>query len=223
MATAEITLSGYTSRLDYLLTACANKKVLHLGCSSGRYIQARIERGSLLHDKLAGVVGSLHGVDIDKKSLDLMKSLGFRNLYFGNVEQLDKVNINETFDIVLAGDLLEHITRPGSMLDGIMGLLDKDGKVIISTNNAFGLNYQLRRWTGNFREHFEHVCFFSPETLLHLFDRHGFHVIEMYGAYTEPPYTTLNKIKYFFGSYLYRIFPVLAGTLIVVAKAKTNS
>ena len=219
MPSPEISLASYTSRMELLLNQCRDKNVLHLGCSSGRYIEARLKRGSLLHERIHDVARRLSGIDLDAESLVVMKEkLGYNNLYEGNVENLEELELDEKFDIVLAGDLLEHITKPGSMLEGIKGLLDNNGKVIISTNNAFGLNYQIRRWTGNFKEHFEHVCFFSPETLLHLFNRHGYKVIEMHGAFTEPPYTLTQKIKFAVGSPIYKLFPVLAGTLVVIAE-----
>lgn len=220
MGTPEIELTSYTSRMEFLLKHSENKKVLHLGCSSGRYIQDRLERGSLLHTSLSDTASKLSGIDLDGESLVVMREkLGHTDLYQGDVEKLDDVSLDETFDIVLAGDLLEHITCPGAMLNGIKRFLNDNGTVIISTNNAFGLNYQLRRWSGNFKEHFEHVCFFSPETLLHLFERHGYKVVEMHGAYTEPPYTLAKKIKFMLGAPLYRKFPILAGTLIIVAQA----
>jgi len=218
MATREIKLASYTSRIDLLMKHVSNKKTLHLGCSSGRYIKARLERGSLLHQRLEDVSSDLHGIDLDGESLVTMRELGYDNLYEGNVEHLDQVGLSEKFDVVLAGDLLEHITCPGAMLNGIKPLLADSGRAIISTNNAFGLNYQLRRWTGSFKEHFEHVCFFSPETLLHLFERHGYRVVEMHGAYTEPPYTLTQKLKFMIGAPLYKIFPILAGTLVVIAE-----
>ena len=218
---AEIKLESYSSRIDLLLRHCKERDVLHLGCSSGRYIEARIERGSLLHSTLHGVAKALAGIDLDADSLRVMNErLGYGNLFHGDVEQLEKVPLNKRFDVVLAGDLLEHITCPGSMLEGIKRFLRQDGKVIISTNNAFGLNYQIRRWTGSFKEHFEHVCFFSPETLLHLFERHGYTIVEMHGAYTEPPYTFSQKVKFMLGMPLYKLFPILAGTIVVVATQK---
>jgi SAM-dependent methyltransferase len=136
---------------------------------------------------------------------------------------LEDAQIRESFDIVLAGDLLEHITRPGAMLESAKSLLKPNGRFIVSTNNAFGLHYQLRRWAGRYKEHFEHVCFYSPETLLHLFQRHGYRVVAMYGAYTVPPTGLRNRILFGLGRPLFRLFPVLAGTLIVVAAPAHDS
>lgn len=207
----------YLSRADFLRERCHGKRILHLGCSSGRYLKDRLDRGSLLHGILRDIASDLHGLDIDADSIKEMRAKGFSNLYVGNAESLDTLDLSQTFDVVLAGDLLEHLTCPGAMLDGVKRFLAPGGSFIVSTNNAFGLHFQLRRWTGGYTEQFEHVCFFSPETLVHLFERHGYRIQEMYGAYTEPPFTWRKKIQFIIGKPLFRLFPVLAGTLLVVA------
>ena len=211
-------LTQYISRTNKFTEWCTDKNVLHLGCSSGRYIQDRIKRGTFLHALLANSASKLSGLDIDEESLEIMKNMGFTNLYLGNVEKLSDSHLNEVFDIIIAGDLLEHITCPGSMLEGVKDLLPQTGQFIISTNNAFGLHYQIKRWLGLYEEHFEHVCFYSPETLIHLFERHGYTVKSLYGAYTVPPYSLKDKILFALGSPLFRLFPVLSGTLVVIAE-----
>ena len=88
---------------------------------------------------------------------------------------------------------------------------------MLSTVNAFGLHFQLRRWLGAYTEHPEHVCFYSPETIVNLLERHGYVVQEMYGCYNEPPRTWKRKLEFAVGMPLLKIAPVLAGTLIAVA------
>ena len=210
--------SKYISRIEFLKEVATKKSVLSLGCSSGRFIEDHIHQQSLLHVILHNQASELYGIDLDEDSLQLMREkLNYENLYHGNVEQLQDVPINKEFDVVIAGDILEHITCPGAMLEGVKRFLKPDGRIIISTNNAFGLHYQIKRWLGSYKEHFEHVSFFSPETLSHMFDRHGYNVTEMFGAYTRPPFSIKEKTLFAFGSPLFRIYPVLAGTLIVVA------
>jgi 2-polyprenyl-3-methyl-5-hydroxy-6-metoxy-1,4-benzoquinol methylase len=214
-----VQLGHFLSRVDFLRDICRNKRVLDLGCSSGQFIQDRLNRGSLLHAILQKEARALYGMDLDGASLAVMRDLGFGNLYEGNAENLDELNLDETFDVVLAGDLLEHVTRPGAMLDGIKRFMHPvSGQFVVSTPNAFGLNFQIRRWMGNYTEHPEHVCFYSPETPQHLLERHGYHVQEMQGCYTEPPHTWKRKIEFAVGSPLFRMAPVLAGTLIAVAR-----
>ena len=200
-------INNYLSRIDFIRSYCGNKYVLHLGCSSGKYLNDRIERNNLLHNILNESARELYGIDIDRISLEKMKNiLNFDNLYNGDVEHLENLDIDKKFDVIVAGDLLEHLSCPGLMLEGVKKFLNDDGKVVISTNNAFGLHYQLRRWFGFYREHCEHVCFYSPETLVNLFERHKYEVLEMYGAYTVPPHTIMQKLKFFVGKSLFKMF-----------------
>lgn len=208
----------YISRVDFIRQRCRQRRVLHLGCSSGRYIKDRLLRGSLLHGIIVEEAAVAYGLDIDEASLVTMERLGFDHLLVGNAENLDEVKVDAPFDVVVAGDLLEHLTCPGAMLEGVKRLLAPGGVFLVSTVNAFGLHFQIKRWLGRHVEHPEHVCYYSPETLEHLFERHRYRVLEMYGAYTEPPHSFRRKVEFFFGLPLFSIAPVLAGTLVVVAQ-----
>src|SRR6266545_3648435 len=112
-----VKLEAYISRVARFAEWCEGKSVLHLGCSSGRFIEDRLARGDLLHENLRKRAARLVGVDLDKDSLIRMAALGYQDLHHGNAERLDEAGIDEKFEIIVAGDLLEHITRPGDMLD----------------------------------------------------------------------------------------------------------
>jgi SAM-dependent methyltransferase len=211
----------YLSRVEFIKEVCKGKRVLHLGCSAGEFLRDRVNRKSLFHLDLAEVASELYGVDIHEESLCTMRNeLNINNLYQGDAEKLSNLEIDKTFECVVAGDLLEHLSCPGAMLDGVKTFLEPNGMLIISTNNAFGLHYQLRRWIGlgQYREHPEHVCYYSPETLQNLFMRHGYCITAMHGGYTEPPWTIVKKIQFAIGKLLFKRLPFLSGTLIVVAK-----
>ncbi len=85
-------LSRYCSRIDYFKQICRDKKVLHLGCSSGTYMEDHIKRGDFLHKILLDVADDVCGIDIHKESLEKMRRLGFNNLYEGDAQQLDAIN-----------------------------------------------------------------------------------------------------------------------------------
>jgi 2-polyprenyl-3-methyl-5-hydroxy-6-metoxy-1,4-benzoquinol methylase len=176
-----------------------------------------LKRDSLLHAILCEEAKETYGLDLDEYSLDKLRHLGFKNLYYGNAEKLDELDLQKTFEVVVAGDLLEHLSRPGSMLDGVKRFLCSGGLLLISTVNAFGLHFQLRRWFGVYSEHFEHVAFYSPETLAHLLERHGYHLNALYGCYTEPPHTYKKKLLFTIGKPLFSFAPVLAGTIVASA------
>ena len=119
----------YVSRMAEFTRLSSGKKVLHLGCSSGRYIDDRIARGTFLHETLSRSAEHLSGLDLDALSLSKMEALGYTNLYHGNAERLDEVKLDAPYDLIVAGDLLEHITRPGAMLDTAKPLLAQGGQI----------------------------------------------------------------------------------------------
>ena len=71
------------------------------------------------------------------------RTLGiFTNIVAGDVEKLGELRLRGPFDVVVAGDIIEHLSNPGMMLDGVRALCTAESSLIITTPNAFGLpNY----------------------------------------------------------------------------------
>jgi len=49
--------------------------------------------------------------------------------------KLENVAIEQKFDIIVCGELIEHIENPGLMLDGIKRFMNDDRILIITTPN----------------------------------------------------------------------------------------
>ncbi len=210
----------YVSRFDFLLNYCKQKSVLHLGCTSGKFLPDKIQQRNSLHVYLNSVTNELYGVDIHTSSLQIMSEyFNITNLYHGDVERLDKVNIDRQFDVILAGDIIEHLSNPGMMLDGIHRFMHQDSILIISTNNSFSLPAFIRFAVGKYVEHEDHVFVFSPYVLYNILERHDFKPIDIYGAYTRPAYGLKEKVIYFLGMPFLKLRPGTAGTIIILAKS----
>src|SRR5215204_3434629 len=106
-------------RLPLIKTLCTGKKVLHLGCTNWPYTPDAIEAGTLLHKDLADVCSELYGFDFDQQGIDVLASRGFANLYRADLEKLDEVDLAETFDVIIAGEMIEHLNNPGLFLEGV--------------------------------------------------------------------------------------------------------
>lgn len=163
-------------RLEFIKEASRGKKVLHLGCTDWPYTEAALEAGTQLHFTLSDVAGELWGFDADKEGLDFFKTKGFENLYYADLEKLDEVELNETFDVIIAGEMIEHLSNPGLFLQGIKRFMREDTNLIITTINAYcGMRffYYALRGKGGIQEpvHPDHVYYFSYSTLRHLVDR----------------------------------------------------
>jgi 2-polyprenyl-3-methyl-5-hydroxy-6-metoxy-1,4-benzoquinol methylase len=214
----------YVCREDFFLDRCRDKSVLHVGCSSAPYTEQRLKAGTHLHQHLLSVGEEVFGVDLSGEGLQVMqRELRCGNLYLGDAEALDQlVMARTTFDVILVGDILEHLNNPGRLLAGVTRFMHPSSELVLSTNNAFSLPNFLRLLFGGFREGTGHVVVSSPATLTNLVDRHGMRVTEIVTAYQRKPRGIARTVLFSAGAAFLRGFPALGGTLIVVAMRRRN-
>ena len=172
-------------RQQYLMTLCKGKRVLHLGCLDfatpdgyeGRFQQ----RANWLHDRLALVASELVGIDNAKEAIEDFQSRYHRtDIQFGDAEHLDRLNLGQ-FDVVVAGEIFEHLPNPGCLLKSACTVLksvpDK-GILVITTTNAYCLRRFVRIPFGRESVHPDHVAYYSHQTLSHLCAMHGYAVLQ---------------------------------------------
>ena len=163
-------------RVDYLKEMCRGKKVLHLGCTNWPYTQAVLDDGSLLHLKLQDIASELWGFDADEEGLRLLRERGLKNLYRADLERLEALELDQQFDVILAGEMIEHLSNPGLFLRGIKRFMRSDSTLVITTINAYcGFRlfiYGLRGGGGRAEPvHPDHVAYYSYATIHHLLSR----------------------------------------------------
>ena len=115
--------------------------------------------------------------------------------------------MNEQFDIVIAKDVIEHIHRDLEFVENISRCVKEGGKLILSTQNKFSLNYLIegtayklfrpsRKWMGWDRTH---IRFYTPFSLRKILNSNGFTSLSYSGVYIFPYYIinllTAGKIK----------------------------
>jgi len=168
-------------RVDLIMEMCAGKKVLHLGCANYPYTQNSIDNEMLLHYDLEKSAGELYGFDFDQPGLDILAANGTGNLYRADLEKLDEVAMSETFDVIVAGEMIEHLNNPGLFLTGIQRFMNAETRLVLTTINAYcGMRwfwYGLRGRRGKQEPvHPDHVAYYSYSTLSLLVKRHGLDV-----------------------------------------------
>jgi 2-polyprenyl-3-methyl-5-hydroxy-6-metoxy-1,4-benzoquinol methylase len=158
------------------------------------------------------------GVDLDAAAVELIRSaLGLPSILIANVEHLDNLELDRTFDVVLCTNLLEHLSSPGQALEGIRRFMGPQSELIVSTPNSFALLANLKFTLGYFEEGAQHVASFSKFNLITLLERHGFSVAELHTCYDRPPASRRQRILFALGTTLFRLFPERGGTLLAVA------
>ena len=82
----------------------------------------------------------------------------------------------EQADVVIAGEVIEHLDAPGPFLQAMTALVGPDGLLVITTPNAYRLLNFLAPASGRELIHPDHTAWHSPHTLRNLLERNGWHV-----------------------------------------------
>ena len=220
------------NREAFLIDAARGKKVMHLGCVDSGLLEARIEKEDLLHSKLARSSAELWGMDLDAEGIERLRSLGYPNLVAGSAEDPPAGVPRGAFDVVVAGELIEHVQNVGRFLVASAELLRPDGVLIVTTPNALRFYNPLPALFGLELVHPDHVAWFSPKTLRRAAEMSGLSVKALYvyrseaGAALESASGPIDWV----GRLIYRgvmsvahpvityLFPYTADGLVLVAE-----
>lgn len=174
----------YSNRHDAIIEYCRDKAVLDLGCLRHKEYRNDIEQSGWLHEEIREVAKYLVGIDYLKECVRDVRNLGY-SVMFGDVEHLENVDLNREFDVIVAGELIEHLSNPGLFLEGVKRFMHKGSKLIITTPNPFyypRIKLLARGKEENQWLNPEHTCWYTYQTLRQVLERHGFQEV-MYGYY----------------------------------------
>ena len=143
------------------------RKVLDLGCRDGSLSRAYADGNEIV------------GVDADREALAAAAELGIETHWANLDEPLDFDDAS--FDVVVAGELLEHLRDPHRVVDDLRRVLRSDGTFVASVPNAYRLKNRLRFLAGRDPEDDPtHLHMFAPDdvnTLLNGFEDPRVHFI----------------------------------------------
>jgi hypothetical protein len=165
-----------------ILELVARKRVLHLGAvGHDGTAEGDPERRyqDSLHGKIERVAAGVIGVDTNSGVISEYVQAGVSTMLVGDVEQLGTLDLEGPFDVILSGNVIEHLSNPGRMLDGMQALSHPGTTILVTTPHAFGLAQYVRYVLGRFRESPDHVATFNGPALANLIQRHGFRVISV--------------------------------------------
>jgi SAM-dependent methyltransferase len=105
-------------------------RILDLGCRYGALTRAYLEGNDVV------------GVDVDREALAEAATLGIETRW-ADVEQRLPFD-DASFDVVVAGELLEHVRDPAGLVGEARRLLRPGGRLVGSVPNAYRLPNRLR-------------------------------------------------------------------------------
>lgn len=161
-------------RIPWLREQCTGRSVLHLGCMCAPNTRAAIRAGLHLHLALFPVCTRLTGLDIDLADRNLLPPdtdrHDIRKADVCDLDQLAAAIAGRPYDLIVAGELLEHLPNPGLCLTAI-GRLLPDATLIVTVPNALGRGVASRARRGVELVHEDHVCWYSPRTIVTLLEK----------------------------------------------------
>jgi 2-polyprenyl-3-methyl-5-hydroxy-6-metoxy-1,4-benzoquinol methylase len=149
------------SRIQDLLShVVQGKTVLDVGCVDH---SASIERQDhWLHKHLARSARSILGVDILESDAAELRRRGYE-VVCGDATT---VRLNQTVDVVVADEIIEHIDNPAAFVSNMALHLNEQGRLVMTTPHVVFLHFMEsifssaeRRWNP------QHVTWYCPFTL----------------------------------------------------------
>jgi 2-polyprenyl-3-methyl-5-hydroxy-6-metoxy-1,4-benzoquinol methylase len=139
--------------------------VLDYGCGTGL---------SLLELEKLGA--QAHGIEADSNVQQVVDALKLR-IHIGSIDDMPFPTTQ--FDLIVMNQVLEHIPRPGELLQKLAVRLKPTGKLILAFPNAGSLSARCfgRRWI-NWHTPY-HIHHFTLRSTKEFFQRHGWQILSV--------------------------------------------
>jgi 2-polyprenyl-3-methyl-5-hydroxy-6-metoxy-1,4-benzoquinol methylase len=183
-------------RQAFILERCAGKNVLDIGCADYPMTEEKARNGELLYTNLCRVAARVTGVDYSPEGVRVLQSLGYEDLMVGDAENLSELGLDESFDVIVAGELMEHLMNVGKFFQGVHDLMKPETSLILSVPNAHAAKRFLRVALGSELVNKDHAYYFSQANIDLLCERHGLEVKETY-YYLAPVNGSMKKVLFF--------------------------
>jgi SAM-dependent methyltransferase len=185
---------GPFDREQMLAEFAEGRRVVHVGFVDERRMEDKLERSRWLHERLQKAASSLVGLDVSEEGVRWAREHGFE-AHAVDAQSADAVEALglERAEVVIAGEVIEHLDAPGPFLQAMRKLLEPAGILVLTTPNAYRLLNFLSPATGVELIHPDHTAWHSPHTLRNLLQRNGWQVEGI--AYYRNPTPDLDGWK----------------------------
>jgi 2-polyprenyl-3-methyl-5-hydroxy-6-metoxy-1,4-benzoquinol methylase len=152
-----------------------NKRVLEVGTSTGYISKILKERGN-----------RVIGIEIDKEAGEIAKQY-CESMIVGDVEELnlDEYIESSSIDVIVLGDILEHLRRPEILLKKMKRYLIPNGYLVVSLPNICHGDILLNLLNGSFCYTSvglldeTHIHFFARKSIFNIFSNCGYNINDL--------------------------------------------
>ncbi len=154
------------SYLEGIRSSVKKGTLLDVGCATGLF---------MIEAEKAGF--EVYGVDVSKYAIDIAKKRFKNKVKQSSIEQAHfKKN---TFDVITLFDVIEHVSKPRTVLKKLRSLLMDNGLLVINTGDTGSLFAKMQGSYWHFFIPPQHFFYFSKSTLSKLLSQEGFEVLRV--------------------------------------------
>jgi 2-polyprenyl-3-methyl-5-hydroxy-6-metoxy-1,4-benzoquinol methylase len=175
-----------------------------------------IDDDNWVHNLLLNRAHRIYGIDLDYDESRVVDKERYKRA------SAEDFAFDVRFDVIFAGDVIEHLSNPGLFLDCCRANLKEDGRLIITTPNCFNL-FNIAEKIGKKEPtvNHDHTFYFNNKTLRQLLKKNGwetFHVDHLYSldvTFKESIVKKILNVVYFCVS---KLTTKYIETLVVTAR-----
>lgn len=161
-------------KLKFVMRYARDKSVLDIGCV--QHNPANYQSRYWQHKALCSVSNDVVGIDLYSDGVAYLQALGY-NVLVANAQHFD---LGRTFEVIVAGDIIEHLENFDGFLESCKRHLLPNGRLLISTPNPWYWKYFIKAaLNSEVANNPEHTCWLCARTLRQLAQRHGMDIGEI--------------------------------------------
>lgn len=146
-------------RFDFITEACRGKAVLDIGCVGA-------DGTCRLHREISKAARECVGID----------TAAAEGVIVADCQNFD---LQRKFDVIVAGEVIEHLTNVSSFLGSAKKHMNRDGLLVITTPNPYALFLIAKSFFKPLKNEPTHVAMYDYTVLRNLLVRSGFEVVKI--------------------------------------------
>lgn len=187
-----------TNRKQFIYDMSINKSVLDFGSND--------ESNTLsFFNGYKNYVKELVGVDLVSNDPRIIKA------------NVCDFNINRYFDVVVAGEIIEHLTNIDGFFNSCKNHMNKDSVLIVTTPNPYSFMRLFEKlFKSEVSNYKDHVLLLDKTVFFNLVKRYDFDIIDTFYCFENKPKSLLYKLNNFVGL----LFPKFSTGYLFVLKRR---
>ena len=148
-----------------------------------------------LHRRLAAAAATCVGVDVVPEGVAAMRERGFHVVLHDLRDGLGPVASEAPFDVIVAGELIEHVEALDMLFRTASNALAPGGVLLVTSPNPYAPNRVRAAQLGIVWENADHVMYAFPSGMAELAERHGLLLAEAAVTDERRRLTPLQRVK----------------------------